>query len=127
MIEADAHGIEITEGEAVAFIPPTAAVPATPKALPEVRPAPATAVHIDVDTGELAAPLGTVEHLASSTLALARAFGGLTVATAEFATDDPSPRSRSPPRRRAGRAGRRRRAIRAVNVAEQPSDSQRSA
>ena len=89
MIEADAHGIEITEGEAVAFIPPTAAVPATPKALPEVRPAPATAVHIDVDTGELAAPLGTVEHLASSTLALARAFGGLTVATAEFATDDP--------------------------------------
>ena len=33
--------------------------------------------------------LGTVEHLASSTLALATAFGGLTVATAEFATDDP--------------------------------------
>ena len=57
--------------------------------MPEIRPAPATAVHIDVDTGELAAPLGTVEHLASSTLALARAFGGLTVATAEFATDDP--------------------------------------
>ena len=50
---------------------------------------PPSAIHIDTDTGELAAPLGTVDHLASSTLALAKAFGGLTVATAEFATDDP--------------------------------------
>jgi hypothetical protein len=30
-----------------------------------------------------------VQHLADSVLALARAFGGLTVATAEFATSDP--------------------------------------
>ena len=40
-------------------------------------------------TGELAAPLGTIDHLAEITLALAKAFGGLTVATAEFATHDP--------------------------------------
>ena len=90
MLEADADAnIEITEGDDVAFIPAGAAVPAPPKPLPDIRSAPASAIHIDADTGELAAPLGTVEHLASSTLALAKAFGGLTVATAEFATDDP--------------------------------------
>ena len=90
MIDADDTGaVEITEGEVVAFIPPNAAAPTAPRALPEIRPAPATAIHIDTGTGELAAPLGTVEHLAQSVLALARAFGGLTVATAEFATDDP--------------------------------------
>lgn len=89
MLESDSDGgIAITEGDAVAFIPNTAAIPAPPKPLPEIRPAPASAIHIDTDTGELAAPIGTVEHLASSTLALAQAFGGLTVATAEFATDD---------------------------------------
>lgn len=89
MVESDLDGgIEITEGEAVAYIPNTAAIPAPPKPLPEIRSAPASAIHIDTDTGELAAPIGTVEHLASSTLALAAAFGGLTVATAEFATDD---------------------------------------
>jgi hypothetical protein len=90
MVEADADAnIAITEGEEVAVIPAGAAVPAQPKALPDIRRAPASAIHIDPDTGELAAPLGTVEHLASSTLALAGVFGGLTVATAEFATDDP--------------------------------------
>ena len=50
---------------------------------------PRRAITIDVESGELHAPLGTVEHLADSVLALARAFGGLTVATAEFATSDP--------------------------------------
>jgi hypothetical protein len=90
MFECDATGaIEITEGDAVAFIPATAAVPAPPRPLPGIRPTPATAIHLDAQTGELAAPLGTVDHLASSVLALARAFGGLTVATAEFATHDP--------------------------------------
>ena len=90
MLEADADAnIEITEGDDVAFIPAGAAVPAPPRPLPDIRTAPASAIHIDTDTGELAAPLGTVDHLASSTLALAKAFGGLTVATAEFATDDP--------------------------------------
>jgi hypothetical protein len=90
MLEADQDAnVTITEGDAVAFIPAGAAVPATPKPLPDIRSAPASAIHIDTDSGELAAPLGTVEHLASTTLALARAFGGLTVATAEYATDDP--------------------------------------
>jgi hypothetical protein len=89
MVECDQDGVEITEGDAVAFIPATAAVPAPPRALPDIRSTPASAIHVDIETGELAAPLGTIDHLASITLALAKAFGGLTVATAEFATDDP--------------------------------------
>lgn len=89
MVEADADAnVEITEGDDVAFIPAGAALPAPPRVLPDIRAAPASAIHIDTITGELAAPLGTVDHLASSTLALARTFGGLTVAAAEFATDD---------------------------------------
>ena len=89
MLEADESGVEITEGDAVAFIPASAAVPAPPRTLPDIRPAPASAIQLDTDTGELAAPLGTIDHLASITMALATAFGGLTVATAEFATQDP--------------------------------------
>jgi hypothetical protein len=90
MVDCDATGdTEVVEREAVAFIPATAAVPVAPKPLPQVRPTPATAIDIDVDTGELAAPLGAIDHLASSVLAVARAFGGLTVATAEFPTRDP--------------------------------------
>jgi hypothetical protein len=89
MLESTADGLEITEGEAQAFIPPAAAVPATPRPLPQIRPTPASAIQLDTTTGELAAPLGTIDHLAAITLALAQAFGGLTVATAEFATHDP--------------------------------------
>jgi hypothetical protein len=89
MLESTAEGLEITEGDTVTFIPPTAAVPAPSRPLPQIRPTPATAIHIDTITGELAAPLGTIDHLAEVTLALAKAFGGLTVATAEFATQDP--------------------------------------
>jgi hypothetical protein len=89
MLETTAEGTEITEGDAVAFIPANAAVPAPPRALPEIRPTPASAIHIDTETGELAAPIGTIDHLASITLALATAFGGLTVATAEFPTHGP--------------------------------------
>ena len=88
MLESTEDGLEITEGDTTAFIPTDAAVPAAPRALPQIRPAPASAIHIDTATGELAAPLGTIDHLAEITLALAAAFGGLTVATAEFATRD---------------------------------------
>jgi len=91
MIDCDATQLatEITEGDDVAIIPAAAAVPVAAKALPEIRPTPASAISIDLLTGELQAPLGTVEHLAGSVMALARAFGGLTVATAEFPTSDP--------------------------------------
>ena len=87
MIDCDAalHATEVTEGETIAVIPETAAVPVAPKPLPEIRATPASALTIDIDTGELAAPLGTVEHLASSVLALAREQGaaGMEVITGE--------------------------------------------
>ena len=88
MIDAT-DDIEVTEDDAVAIIPAAQAVPVPSKPLPDIRPTPASAITIDVESGELHAPIGTVEHLADSVLALARAFGGLTVATAEFATSDP--------------------------------------
>jgi hypothetical protein len=43
----------------------------------------------DPETGELAAPIGSVQLLAASVLSLARSFGGRSVATATFATRDP--------------------------------------
>jgi hypothetical protein len=85
---APGEEIELTEGDTLSTIPADTPLP-PPKPLPEIRPTPASAIAIDVITGELSAPLGTIEHLASAVLGLATAFGGLTVASAEFATSDP--------------------------------------
>jgi hypothetical protein len=85
MIDCDAAGTEVTDRGSVTAITGSAA----PKPLPDLRPTPASAISLDLETGELAAPLGTVQHLADAVTALARAFGGRTVATAEFATRDP--------------------------------------
>jgi hypothetical protein len=89
-VEVGADGAaEVTERDETVWIPAEAEAPAMPRALPDIRPVPPAAINIDVTTGQLAAPLGTVSHLAESVLALAASFGGLTVATAEFATRDP--------------------------------------
>ena len=88
MVDVDRNlDTEVTEGEDVTTVTGTSEHP--PKPLPEIRPTPATAIEINVETGELHAPIGTIEHLADSVLALAKAFGGLSVASAEFATRDP--------------------------------------
>jgi hypothetical protein len=90
MVECDSTGaLEIIEGDDIAFIAANEAIPGPARALPDIRPTPATAIRLDEVTGELAAPLGTIDHLAGIVLALASSFGGLTVATAEFATSDP--------------------------------------
>jgi hypothetical protein len=60
-----------------------------PLALGDLRPVPASAISADPETGELAAPIGSVQALADSVLTLARAFGDRSVATATFATRDP--------------------------------------
>src|ERR1700754_190826 len=86
MIEAEPASTTLTEGDEVTEV--STNVP--PRPLPETRPAPASAISLDTVTGELAAPIGTIEHLALSVKALASAFGGLTVATAEFATREDS-------------------------------------
>jgi hypothetical protein len=82
--------LELTDGGRTSRIPADATVPAAPRPLPEVRPPPPSSVHLNVDTGELEAPLGAVANLARAVLALASAFGGRSVATAEFATRDPA-------------------------------------
>src|SRR3954454_4421010 len=45
---------------------------------------------MDPETGELEAPLGTVQNLARGVLALATAFGGRSVASVDFPTRDPA-------------------------------------
>ena len=90
MLDAAAGGaVELTdEGEAHA-VPAEMPVPAPPRALPDIRPAPSSALRADPVTGELAAPIGAIANLGQAVLGLARAFGGRSVATAEFATQDP--------------------------------------
>jgi hypothetical protein len=80
--------LQVTEEEHA--VPAAAEPGVAPLALPDLRPVPASALSADPDTGELAAPLGSVQLLADSVLALARALGGRSVATATFATRDPA-------------------------------------
>jgi hypothetical protein len=90
MVEGDPTGVVrvVEDAEPLrveAQTPPGSA----PRALPELRPAPATAIVIDPESGELEAPLGAIANLARGVLALATAFGGRSVASADFATRDP--------------------------------------
>lgn len=65
---------------------------------PEGRPAeleiteapPGTAIELDLDHGQILAPMGVVAALADGVLALARVLGGRTVASADFPTRDPA-------------------------------------
>lgn len=90
MLDAGPSGdVDLTdEGEAY-LVPAEMPVPVPARALPEIRPAPSSALKADPITGELAAPIGAIANLGSAVLGLARAFGGRSVATAEFATEDP--------------------------------------
>jgi hypothetical protein len=89
MLDCDAGGdVELTEGDATWVVPAAAEVAAAARAFPELRPAPATALAADPDTGEIEAPLGTIANLGEAVLGLASAFGGRSVATADFATRD---------------------------------------
>jgi hypothetical protein len=87
MVDAVHDGTaEVTDGDRTEILD---ARPATPsKPLPEIRATPHTAIRLDPISGELSAPIGAIEHLADSVRALAGAFGGRTVATAEFPTRD---------------------------------------
>lgn len=60
-----------------------------PLPLGDLRPPPASAVHVHAEAGELHAPIGAIGHLAEALLDLATALGGRSVATATWATADP--------------------------------------
>jgi hypothetical protein len=91
MVECDPAGaVTITEAGRTWELPADAPAPARARPLPEVRPAPASALWLDPDTGRLEAPLGVIVSLARAVLGLAAAFGGLSVASVDFATRDPA-------------------------------------
>ena len=91
MLDLAADGsVELTDEGRAWTIPPSSLVPAQPRPLPDIRPAPSSALRADPESGELAAPIGAVANLAEGVLGLARAFGGRSVASAEFATADPA-------------------------------------
>jgi hypothetical protein len=87
LVEHVAGGtLEVTEGDATMPCEPE---PGTrPLPLPDLRAVPASAISADPDTGEIVAPLGSIQLLADSVLALARTVGGRSVATATFPTAD---------------------------------------
>jgi hypothetical protein len=90
MLDCTDGDVELTAGERTWRIPADRHVNAAPRPLPDLRPPPPTAMTIDPETGELEAPLGAVANLGRAVLGLATAFGGRSVATAEFATRDPA-------------------------------------
>ena len=91
MYKRQADGtVELTEAERAWTIPASTPVPVPPRSLPDIRPAPSSALRADPATGELAAPIGAIANLAEAVLGLARAFGRRSVASAEFATADPA-------------------------------------
>ena len=81
--------LELTDGGDTVKIPAATPVSAPPRAFPDLRPPPPTALAVNPDSGELEAPLGVIANLAQAVLGLATAFGGRSVATADFATRDP--------------------------------------
>ena len=88
MVERMEDGtVQVIDGDAPREVAPDPSV--APHPLGDLRPVPASAMAANPETGELAAPIGSVQLLAASVLALARSFGGRSVATATFATRDP--------------------------------------
>jgi hypothetical protein len=90
MLDCAGGDVEVTDGGRTWQVPASAAIDAAPRPFPELRPPPPTALAIDAETGELEAPLGAIANLGAALLGLASAFGGRSVATAEFATRDPA-------------------------------------
>jgi hypothetical protein len=87
MVECEpGQPITVSQGEQGYVVPPTALVGVEPLPLHPPKPVPATAIDADPTLGEVAAPIGAMEALASGVQELARVLGGRTVAMAEFAT-----------------------------------------
>ena len=81
----------ITEDEQTYLVPPEALLGVSPLPMTPPRGVPASAIEIDPEQGQVMAPLGAVSALGLAVLDLARAMGGRSVATADFATRDGEP------------------------------------
>jgi hypothetical protein len=81
--------LRLTEGETTHEIPDGLSA-GRPLPLADVRPPPPSSLSVDPVAGEFACPVGALANLATGLLSLARALGGRSVATADFATRDPS-------------------------------------
>ena len=90
MIEwAEGGTFELTEAGVTERVDPATLAGVVPAVTPDLHPVPATALTVDPDSGELTAPIGVLAAIAEGIIELAAAFGGRSVATAEFATRDP--------------------------------------
>ena len=83
--------LAITEGDQTYLVPPDALMGVSPLPMLPPRSVPGSAIEIDVEQGQVVAPLGAVSALGSAVLELARVMGGRSVATADFATRDGEP------------------------------------
>jgi hypothetical protein len=86
MVEWTPQGIVVTEGDVLSALDTTGAG-ALP--LPDLRAVPASAIFVDVDAAQIAAPLGGMRLLVEGVQALAVAMGGRSVAAVDFPTADP--------------------------------------
>lgn len=90
MVEwAEGGTFELTEAGVTEAVDPSVLAGVVPAVTPDVRPVPPSALTVDPETGELLAPIGALAGIAGAVLALAGAFGGRSVATAQFGTRDP--------------------------------------
>ncbi len=84
--------LELTDGGITWEVPDAMAAATAPLALPDVVAAvPASAIEVDLDGGTVQAPPGTVPALCRAVTTLAEAFGGRSVASADWITREPGP------------------------------------
>lgn len=81
--------LELTAGGDTFAVPADATQGIAPLAVKAPLAPPASAIDLDLEAGEVHAPIGVLHSLADGLLALARALGGRTVATADFPTREP--------------------------------------
>jgi hypothetical protein len=84
----DGH-VELTRDDRTWTLPAGTPVRAAPRLVPAAPAAPPSSISLDRDTGDLEAPIGAIAALGQAVLELARALGGRSVATADFATREP--------------------------------------
>jgi len=90
LLECEPGGpLELTTDGGTTVVAPEATQGVAPLPVEAPLAPPATALTVDPLMGEIHAPVGVVASLVDGVLALARALGGRTVASAEFATSDP--------------------------------------